>query len=257
MKRPETAKIRNIALVAHGSAGKTTLTEAVLFAAGATTRLGRVEDGTTTTDFDEDEIRQKISISTRWRERSGRAQLNLVDAGVRLSLGRGMPCAGGRGRGGGRAWMGRSRPGKSGARPPQVPRRNLQDGSGAGGLRARGGGYPQEPLRQRLSGPGAHRPGGGIQRRGGPGPDAGAALHARRHRQAGRGRHPRRPPRAGGAAARRPGGGGGRGGRSAVGEVPGERRALARARCARGWCRRSGTGSCSPSCAGRRLGMSA
>ena len=72
MKRPETAKIRNIALVAHGSAGKTTLAEAVLFAAGATTRLGRVEDGTTTTDFDEDEIRRKISISTALAWRSGK-----------------------------------------------------------------------------------------------------------------------------------------------------------------------------------------
>jgi elongation factor G len=80
MKRPETAKIRNIALVAHGTAGKTTLTEALLHCAGATTRLGRVEDGTTTTDFDEDEIRRKISISTAlaWAEWKGH-KLNLVD----------------------------------------------------------------------------------------------------------------------------------------------------------------------------------
>ncbi len=80
MKRPETGKIRNVALVAHGSAGKTTLTEAMLFTAGATTRLGRVEDGTTTTDFDEDEIRRKISISTAlaWCEWKG-YKFNLVD----------------------------------------------------------------------------------------------------------------------------------------------------------------------------------
>ena len=80
MKQPETAKIRNVALVAHGTAGKTTLTEAMLFTAGATTRLGRVEDGTTTTDYDEDEIRRKISISSAmvWCEWKGR-KLNLVD----------------------------------------------------------------------------------------------------------------------------------------------------------------------------------
>ncbi|MFB3819836.1 MAG: GTP-binding protein, partial [Candidatus Methylomirabilales bacterium] len=80
MKRPETAKIRNLALVAHGSAGKTTLTEAMLFTAGATNRLGRVEDGTTVTDFDEDEIRRKISISTAmaWAEWKGH-RLTLLD----------------------------------------------------------------------------------------------------------------------------------------------------------------------------------
>lgn len=80
MRRPETAKIRNVALVAHGGAGKTTLTEAMLFTAGATTRLGRVEDGTTTTDYDEDEIRRQISISLAlaWCEWKG-CKLNLVD----------------------------------------------------------------------------------------------------------------------------------------------------------------------------------
>jgi elongation factor G len=80
MKQPETSRIRNIALVAHGGAGKTTLSEAILFGAGATTRLGRVEDGTTTTDYDEDEIRRQISISAAlaWCEWKGR-KINLVD----------------------------------------------------------------------------------------------------------------------------------------------------------------------------------
>lgn len=55
--------IRNVAIIGHGSEGKTTLTEAMLFNAGVTDRLGRVEDGTTTTDYDPEEIKRQISIS--------------------------------------------------------------------------------------------------------------------------------------------------------------------------------------------------
>jgi elongation factor G len=58
------AKIRNIGIVGHGGVGKTSLVEGMLFAAGAVNRLGRVDDGTTTTDFDPDEIKRKISLST-------------------------------------------------------------------------------------------------------------------------------------------------------------------------------------------------
>ena len=58
-----THDIRNIALMGHGSEGKTTLVEAMLYAAKLTDRQGRVEDGTTVSDFDPEEIRRHISIS--------------------------------------------------------------------------------------------------------------------------------------------------------------------------------------------------
>ncbi len=55
---------RNIAVMGHGGDGKTTLCEAMLFSAGAIDRLGKVADGTATLDFDAEEIRRKISISS-------------------------------------------------------------------------------------------------------------------------------------------------------------------------------------------------
>ena len=73
--------IRNIGLLAHGGAGKTSLAEALFFSSNAVTRLGKVEDGNTTTDFDPDESRRQMSISLavapiEWQK----TKLNVIDA---------------------------------------------------------------------------------------------------------------------------------------------------------------------------------
>ena len=75
-----TKDIRNIAILGHGSEGKTTLTEALLFAAGVIDRQGRVEDGNTVTDFETEETKRTISISAaaapiEWKQ----TKLNLID----------------------------------------------------------------------------------------------------------------------------------------------------------------------------------
>lgn len=64
MKEYSTESIRNIVITSHSSAGKTILTEAFLHFTGATTRMGKIEDGTTASDFDEEEIRRGISLYT-------------------------------------------------------------------------------------------------------------------------------------------------------------------------------------------------
>ena len=75
-----TSNIRNIALMGHGGEGKTTLVEAMLFAAGIIDRQGKVEDGTTVTDFEPEETKRKCSISAAtapvdWNDK----MLNIID----------------------------------------------------------------------------------------------------------------------------------------------------------------------------------
>lgn len=64
MTASDSRTIKNVGLFGHGGSGKTTLAEGMLYAAGAITRMGDVEQGNTTTDFDEDEIKRKISINS-------------------------------------------------------------------------------------------------------------------------------------------------------------------------------------------------
>src|SRR3970040_249005 len=64
MKVYDAPSIRNVALVGHSGAGKTQLTAALLFDAGAINRLGRVDEGTTITDYDEEEIARKHTLSS-------------------------------------------------------------------------------------------------------------------------------------------------------------------------------------------------
>jgi len=76
----EGANIRNVALVGHGKAGKTSMVSAMLYTAGATQRLGRVDDGSATTDYDEEEVSRKMSISgatayVEW----GKTKINVLD----------------------------------------------------------------------------------------------------------------------------------------------------------------------------------
>lgn len=81
MNKYASDKIRNLALVGHSGTGKTSFAEAALFSAGATSRLGSVDEGNTVSDFTEAEIARKISISTamlhcEWKG----SKVNLLDA---------------------------------------------------------------------------------------------------------------------------------------------------------------------------------
>jgi elongation factor G len=80
MKVYDSDSIRNVAVVGHGGAGKTQLVAGMLFAAGAVNRLGKVDEGTTVTDFDEEEIARKHTLSSslafaEWNK----TKINLID----------------------------------------------------------------------------------------------------------------------------------------------------------------------------------
>ncbi|CUS95138.1 GTP-binding protein, partial [Candidatus Kryptonium thompsonii] len=80
VKEYPTEKIRNIGLIGHGGSGKTSFAEAILYSAGVTTRLGRVQEGNTVSDYHPDEIAQQVSINLsllhcEWKD----TKINIVD----------------------------------------------------------------------------------------------------------------------------------------------------------------------------------
>ncbi len=80
MRDYKTESIRNVVLLSHSGAGKTSLSEAMLFVSGAISRLGRTDDGTTTSDYEPEEIKRRISINLaplpcEWKDH----KLNIID----------------------------------------------------------------------------------------------------------------------------------------------------------------------------------
>jgi elongation factor G len=80
MKKYETNRLRNVALIAHGKAGKTTLAEAMLFDGGTSDRLGRVDDGSSLMDFEPEEIKRSMTINSSFHHLEwDKHKINLID----------------------------------------------------------------------------------------------------------------------------------------------------------------------------------
>jgi elongation factor G len=80
MKAFSTENIRNLAVIGHGDAGKTQLVSSLLHVAGATTRWGKVDEGTTVTDYDEDSIERKVSLNNNFAHlEHNDTKINLID----------------------------------------------------------------------------------------------------------------------------------------------------------------------------------
>jgi len=84
MKVYDTGNIRNVVLLGHGGAGKTTVAEALAYVTGTTNRMGSVPEGNTVSDFDKEEIKRKFSISTstipiEYKGESGDLKINILD----------------------------------------------------------------------------------------------------------------------------------------------------------------------------------
>ena len=80
MKAFTTENIRNLAVIGHGDAGKTQLVSSMLHVAGATTRWGKVDEGTTVTDYEEDSIERKVSLNNNFAHLEYKdTKINLID----------------------------------------------------------------------------------------------------------------------------------------------------------------------------------
>src|SRR5258705_11863038 len=80
MKAFDTESIRNLAVIGHGDVGKTQLISSLLYVAGATQRWGKVPEGTTVTDYDEDSIARKITLNIALAHLEHRdTKINLID----------------------------------------------------------------------------------------------------------------------------------------------------------------------------------